>query len=142
MRQPQVPRDRADRSAGPATDPGASGIRGILVSELLSGLSAIHPDPLPPGTPERTFRWAAMDTPFGRMLLSELDGSIRSLCFLDGREPGRVLAGLKDRWLDAQFLECAEALEPFRRYLVAAMGGEVPRYHALGQDIMGTAATA
>jgi len=65
------------------------------------------------------------------MLLSERDGSIASICFLDGRHPGRVLAGLRERWLEAQFLECAQALEPYRRYLVQAMGGAVPVFQPL-----------
>ena len=114
----------------PARPPGA-GAPAILVSELLSGLRAIQPVPAPPGTPGPTYRWAVLETPFGRMLLSERDGSVTSLCFLDGRTPGRVLAGLKDRWLDAMFLESSTALEPFRHFLVQAMGGEVPRYHPL-----------
>jgi hypothetical protein len=93
-------------------------------------LRAIHLAPAPPGTPGGTRRWGTLDTPFGRMLISERDGRIASICFLDGRHPGRVLAGLRERWLEAQFLECAQALEPFRSYLVQAMGGAVPVYQS------------
>jgi hypothetical protein len=133
------PRKAATRSPRPAPPlPSGPPLR-ILVSELLSGLRAISLDPATPGSPGQTQRWASMDTPFGPMLLSERDGSLASICFLDGREPGRVLAGLKDRWLEAQFVENAAALEPFRRFLVRAMGGELPRYHPLPRE---TAATA
>ena len=103
----------------------------ILATELLSGLRAIRLAPAPPGTPSGTRSWGTLDTPFGPMLLSERDGSIASICFLDGRHPGRVLAGLRERWLEAQFLECAQALEPYRRYLVQAMGGAVPVFQPL-----------
>jgi len=113
-----------------ALRPRPTGPQRILVSELLSGLRAIRLAPVPPGSPAETRRWGALDTPFGRMLLSERNGSIASICFLDGRHPGRVLAGLRERWLEAQFLECAQALEPYRRYLVQAMGGAVPVYLA------------
>jgi hypothetical protein len=101
----------------------------ILVSDILSAMGVSLPPPPSPGSPEQTFRWAILETPFGQLLMSELDGRITSLCFLEGRELGQVLAGLRDRWHQARFEESPEALEPFRVFLVEALGGDVPAYH-------------
>jgi hypothetical protein len=101
----------------------------IFISELLADLKEIPLLPAEPRRSESALRWATLDTPFGPLFLSELAGRITSLCFLDGRGPGPMLAELKARLPTTPFQEAARALEPVRVFLVQAMGGEVPSFH-------------
>ncbi len=101
----------------------------ILLEEVLAQLGDPRPAPPPPGDPGQTFFWAVLETPFGQMLLSELDGHLASLNFLDALDHGRGLSRLRERWPLARFSPSASGLLLFQPLLVAVMGGEVPRYH-------------
>jgi hypothetical protein len=64
------------------------------------------------------------------VLLAVRGGHLASLGFLGPAGPAHVLAGLKDIWHPAPFLEAPGLLEPLRRFLVDAMGGPVPPFQA------------
>jgi len=113
----------------PPQDDEPEGFLRIFISELLADLKEIPLLPANSGASEPMLRWATLDTPFGLLFLAELAGRITSLCFLDGRGPGPMLAELKARLPTTAFQEAARALEPVRVFLVQAMGGEVPSYH-------------
>jgi len=92
-------------------DPGGGGLNPKSPS---SGL-------IPPGITG----WATLATPFGRVLLTLREGRVIGLCFLDGRNPDRLPPDPGPALGPA----AGALLEPFRRALVAAMGGEIPCYH-------------
>jgi hypothetical protein len=95
--------------------------RTIDAAGFLDGLGALELPPVPHGVPPETTLWAVLETPFGPLLACGRNRRVTSIRFVEERRAPRVApSGL--------FLQCAGGLEPCRRFMVEAMGGDVPRY--------------